>query len=248
MHMKPFLILQLRPTDAAADGEYDAFLKHGGMDPTRVRRVRMEKDSLEDIDLDDYNAVIVGGGPSNVSDAEGKKEDYQKRFEARLFPLLREVVEKDFPFLGACYGLGALAHVLGGNVSKEKYSEPVGPATVALTETGERDPLLAGLPSSFRVFLGHKEACQDVPPGAAHLASSKDCPVQMIRVGKNIYGTQFHPELDAEGLCVRIDVYKNAGYFPPEDAEKLKSAARKEAVSVPMEILKRFVKRYDGHR
>jgi GMP synthase (glutamine-hydrolysing) len=40
-------------------------------------------------------------------------------------------------------------------------------------------------------------------------------------VGDNVYATPFHPELDA-GICTRIDVYKNNGYFAPESAETLK--------------------------
>ena len=80
---------------------------------------------------------------------------------------------------------------------------------------------MKGLPNKFTAYGGHKEACQSLPPGAILLAESQDCPIQMIRMGKNIYGTQFHTELDKDGVILRIKVYKNHGYFSPEDAEKL---------------------------
>jgi GMP synthase (glutamine-hydrolysing) len=45
-------------------------------------------------------------------------------------------------------------------------------------------------------------------------------------------------------LCTRIDAYKNDGYFAPETAETLKSAARARSVTHPMAILRAFAARY----
>ncbi len=241
---RPFLILQLRPEDEASDDELQAFLKFGGLRSADIRRVRMEQAGVPDITLSDYAAIIMGGGPSNVSDDEKSKSPQQKRFEKDLQGLLDQVTATDFPYLGACYGLGILAQHLGGTVSKERYSEEVGAITVNLTDDASNDPLTKGLPRNFQAFGGHKEACQDVPPGATLLGSSANCPVQMIRYKRNIYGVQFHTELDRAGLALRINIYKDAGYFPPEDAEKLIKAAQFENVTTPEKILKRFVARY----
>ena len=92
--MKPFLILQLRPNDAAADGEFQAFLKYGGLTENDIHRVRMEKESIPKIKLDDYSGVIIGGGPSNVSDSEKKKSSEQKRFEDELAQLVNKIIEE----------------------------------------------------------------------------------------------------------------------------------------------------------
>lgn len=204
----------------------------------------MEKTGVPNLNLDEYSGVIIGGGPSNVSDPEEKKSDEQKRFEKDLKNLLKQVVEKDIPYLGACYGLGAIAHNCGATVSKEQYSEPVGGLDIEFTEEAKNDPLTQDLPQHFRALGGHKEACQNSPEGATILAKSADCPIQMIRLKNNIYATQFHPELDTEGLIVRIHIYKNAGYFPPEDAEPLIEKVKNEKITVPQTILKRFVNRY----
>src|SRR5581483_7939172 len=99
--IKPFLLLQLRPEDEAADNEMEAFLKFGNLRGQDIKRVRIDKEDLLDINLSDYSGVIIGGGPSNVSDSEDKKSDNQKRFEAQLNKLLDEIIAKDFPFLGA---------------------------------------------------------------------------------------------------------------------------------------------------
>lgn len=241
---KPFLLLQLRPEHEAADGEMEAFMKFGKLRASDVRRIRMEQAPFMPINLDEYAGIIMGGGPSNVSDDEASKSSAQKRFEQELAELFEQIIAKDFPFLGACYGLGILAKNCGGTVSKEKYGEPVGATTIELTESAADDPLTAGLNASFRAFGGHKEACQNVPPGAVLLATSDSCPVQMIRLKQNMYATQFHTELDKAGLALRINIYKDAGYFPPEDAAKLVEASKDEIVTEPEKILRRFVERF----
>ena len=243
--MKPFLILQLRPNDQASDGDFQAFLKASGLKESEVHRIRMEKTGIpENIVLEEFSGVIVGGGPDNISDDEDKKRDVQKSFEKQLYKLIDEIVKKDFPFMGACYGFGALAHHQEGIVNKTNYSEPPGAVTIRLRDSAGNDDLLKELPTKFRAFVGHKESCQELPARATWLASSQDCPHHIFRLKKNIYATQFHPELDAEGICLRIEIYKNAGYFPPEDAEKLKAECRKEDVTVPMQILKNFADKY----
>ncbi|WP_338757347.1 glutamine amidotransferase [Nocardia vulneris] len=243
--VKPFLLLQLRPERAAADDEYHAILRAGELDAGEVVRVRMEE-GFPDLTLDDYAAVIVGGGPSNVGNADAEKYDYQRRFEPALKKLLTEVVSRDFPYLGACYGLSVLADVLGGTVSTENYGETAGAQTIELTGEAREDPLLQGIPQTFRAFVGHKEACQAVPPEAVLLAGSADCPVQMIRVGRNVYATQFHPELDGDGLALRIEIYRHAGYFDPDEADYLTRLGHQESITAPKQILRRFVLRYGG--
>jgi GMP synthase (glutamine-hydrolysing) len=157
-----------------------------------------------------------------------------------------EIVARDVPFMGCCYGIGVLAHALGGEVSKARYGEPVGAVTCTLTDAGRADPLLSGLSESFRAFVGHKEAVQELPPGCVHLLASAHCPFQMIRHGRNVYATQFHPEADPAVFELRIRVYRDRGYFPPEEADALVAMCRAEEVTEPQQILHAFVERYRG--
>lgn len=241
--VKPFLLLATRAEDVAADGEYRAFLHHSGLEPEQLIRHRLERDPLGTIDLADYSGIILGGSPFNASEPEESKSDAQRRVDTELSDLLDTVVAEDFPFLGACYGVGTLG-LHEGAIVDDTYSEPVGAVDISLTDAGRDDPLLAGLPDSFEAFVGHKEAVRTLPDHAELLASSPTCPVQMFRVGTNVYATQFHPELDTETLCDRVDVYRNAGYFPPEDADEVKQAARAADVRHPFAVLRTFVERY----
>jgi GMP synthase (glutamine-hydrolysing) len=242
--MKPFLILQLRPLDAACENELQAIVKYGGLKENEYRQIRMEREGVPKLDLKDYSGIIIGGGPSNVSDPVEEKSAEQRKYETDLVQLYKQVFELDFPLLGTCYGVGSIADYLGCEVSREKYSESPGAIDVFLTEDAKNDSLTKGLPIKFRAFTGHKESCQMLPPGAVLLASSKTCPYQMFRFKKNIYTVQFHPELDFEGLVIRIGIYKHEGYFKPEDADKLIEENRNEKIVVPEMILRRFVERY----
>lgn len=245
--MKPFLLLAIRAEDAAADNEYHSFLTLAGLDEGELRRVRLEQRALGDIALRDWSGILLGGGPFNYSDPDDGKTPTQRRVEADLSGLLDRVVDADFPFLGACYGIGALGRHQGALVDR-RFAEPVGAVEVTLTTPGRRDPLLGELPASFEAFTGHKEAISRLPGHAVRLASSADCPVQAFRVGANVYATQFHPELDVAGLCTRIEVYKHAGYFAPDRADEIKAQATRSHVTWPPAILRGFVRRYGQGR
>ena len=241
--MKPFLLLATRAEDLAADEEYEAFLRFGGLQESELRRVRLEQRPLGDVRLESYSGLLMGGSPFNSSDPLDAKSDVQRRVEAELATLLDDVVAADFPMLGACYGVGTLGTHQGAVVDRT-YGEPVGPVAVTLTDEGMDDPVFGQLPPVFEAFVGHREAVRELPPHAVRLASSPACPVQAFRVGSNVYATQFHPELDVAGILTRIDVYKHAGYFAPEEAETLKDLARSSVVRHPPTIVRRFVERY----
>ncbi|MGY4540876.1 GMP synthase (glutamine-hydrolyzing) [Arthrobacter sp. UYNi723] len=243
--MKPFLFLASRAEDAAAEEEYEAYLTYGGLTPSQLRRVRLEAAPLPQLDLAEFSGVIVGGSPFTSSDPADHKSETQHRVEHELAGLLDRIVARDFPFLGACYGVGTLGRHQGAVIDRT-FGEQLGGVEIELTEAGLADPLLHGMPRRFTAFTGHKEACTSLPSHAVLLASSQACPVHMFRIKQNLYATQFHPELDAEGLVTRIDIYRHAGYFPPESAEELMADARTYTATEPMKLLRNFVARYAG--
>jgi GMP synthase (glutamine-hydrolysing) len=247
--VKPFLLLATRPEDAAADNEYAAFLAFSGLREADLRRVRLEAAPLAaligDLRLADWSGVLLGGSPFNCSDPDEAKSSVQRRVEADLRTVLDRVVPADFPFLGACYGIGTLGGHQGAVIDRT-FAEPVGPVTVSLTAEGREDPLFGELPEVFEAFVGHKEAVRTLPGHAVRLAGSPTCPVQAFRIGRRVYATQFHPELDVAGLCTRIDVYRHAGYFPPDEADDLKARASASDVRHPPTVLRRFVEVF-GH-
>jgi GMP synthase (glutamine-hydrolysing) len=241
--VRPFLLLASRAEDVAADDEYAAFLRATGLSTDELHRIRLEAGPLPPLDLDDWSGVLLGGGPFNSSDPVESKSVVQLRVEAELRSLLDEVVARDFPFFGACYGIGTLGVHQGGVVDRT-HAEPVSCVPIELTPAGTTDPVLAGMPERFDALVGHKEACRVPPPTAALLATSRACPVQMFRVGQNVYATQFHPELDVDGVVTRVRVYRDAGYFPPAEMEELIARLTAAVVTEPARMLANFVARY----
>jgi GMP synthase (glutamine-hydrolysing) len=239
---RPLLLLSIRDDERAGPDEYRAVVRAGGVSASDVHRVVLTRTPLGEVDLDEWSGVILGGGPFNVSDVPEAKSAAQLRVESELLGLLRRIVDRDFPFLGCCYGVGTLGTVIGATIDR-RYAEPVGGLTVTLTDDGRADPLFEGVPDVFDALGGHREAATKLPGEAVHLATSADCPIQAFRVGRNVYATQFHPELDAEGMATRVEAYKHAGYFPPETAETVKADAQQRQIEHSALILRNFVLR-----
>ena len=240
---RKFLILQLRSNDVVAESEYRAMLKYGGLNQHEVTRLRIEQSGMPNLQLDDYCGILVGGSPFDITTPVAQKSPLQLRIESDFYRLFERIVPADKPFLGACSGNGLLGSYLGCRMSR-RYAEMVGAINVELTELGKMDPLLQGMPTTIRVLVGHKEACDEVPDKAQLLISGEACPVQMFRVGEHVYATQFHPEGDVDGFCLRIEAYRHNGYF--ESAEATSIAARLQGESTPYAqlVLRRFVERY----
>lgn len=244
---KPFLILQLRPENRIADSEYACIQKYAELPYSLLHRVRIERTGIPpDLKITNYGAIIVGGSPFDISTPAQQKSSAQKRIEEDFKRLFDQLIPADFPFLGCCSGNGLLGSYLGTAISR-KYGEPVSCTSVRLTDNGKNDKLLKGFPDKFDVLLGHKEACDNTPPAATLLVSGARCPVQMFRVNQHIYATQFHPEGDAREFILRINAYKNHGYFNPKEAEELKREVSRKPTPYAQLILKRFAEYYSAH-
>jgi len=241
--MKPFVLLASRAEDEAADAEYEQVLRFGGLAERDLVRVRMEAGPLPDLDLDAVSGLIVGGSPFDTSTPPDRKSAVQRRVESEVGALLDHVVARDVPFLGACYGVGTLGVHQGGVIDRT-YAEPIGVVRVTLTAAGRADPLLAAVPDAFDAFVGHKEAVRTLPPSATLLAGSGTCPVQMFRVRRNLYATQFHPELDVAGISDRIRIYGGYGYYGPDEQAQVLAGVADADVWAPPRILAAFVTRY----
>lgn len=241
--MGSILIVQSRPEDDVAGAELEAMVRFGRLDDSRIRRVRLDRDQPE-IDLAGVDAVLIGGGPANFSDDPELRPAAHAGVVPWLTALAVGVIRDDIPYLGACLGLGAVVHALGDRMIRG-VAESVAPVELSLV--GE-DWLTEGLPRAFTAFGGHKEGIREAPasmPGlpVTTLAVSAAC-VHMLRVGEHVVATQFHPELDADGLEQRIRAYRNHGYFSPDEVDDLVRAGRAAHVEHPQTILERFADRY----
>ena len=224
--MKPFLLLSIRAEKPAADNEYAAFCRFLDVDAAGLHRGQLGAEPLGDADLDDWSGIILGGGSFTFSDPEESKSPVQRQAERDLVALLTRSSRADFPFLGACYGIGSLG-VAPGRRRRPPLPRAGGAAVGDADRRGARRPAVrrrtARLRGVRRAQGGARRRC---PDHAVLLATSAACPVQAFRVGSNVYATQFHPELDRRPASTPGSTStRTFGYFDPSEAADLHAAS-----------------------
>jgi GMP synthase (glutamine-hydrolysing) len=101
-----------------------------------------------------------------------------------------------------------MARALGGCCVNDLPNAEVGTIALTLTEAGYNDPLFGELPPVFAAQAGHEDRVIELPRDAVLLASSPRVAEQAFRfVGRPIYCTQFHPELDRATMLERLVAY-----------------------------------------
>jgi GMP synthase (glutamine-hydrolysing) len=228
------LLIQVRDQAAAERHEQQCFLDRLGLVPEQLDTVNVVAEPVPDLARAQRADVVILGGAG----AHSAYVDYP--FTAPLVDLVGELVAIDKPFFGACFGHQFLGRALGGKVVHDPENEEIGTFDVEVTPEGQRDPLLAGLPTRFKVHLGHHDRVVDVPAGVLTLASTGKCEHQVIRVaGKPIYGAQFHPEMTEQHMRERVMMYA-ADYMAGDDpAGQL--ARRLQPTPIADQLLARFV-------
>lgn len=242
---RPFLFISARPEVEAVGPEYESVRRATGLDAGRLEHHRIDVETLGDAVPERFAGVIVGGSPYNVTTPHEHKHPVQRRVEADLARLAEQALETDHPVLFTCYGIGVLTLVLGGEVGTT-YGEQAAAVEITLTDEGRADPLLSGLPERFDALVGHKEATDRLPSDAVHLAGSASCPVQVYRVGRNVYATQFHPEVSTADFIARAEVYRHHGYFPARELRAVSERLAAASVTEPQRMLRRFVELAGG--
>jgi GMP synthase-like glutamine amidotransferase len=131
--------------------------------------------------------VILGGGQSAIDDAEHP-------YLPALAALSRDFGEADKAVLGICLGAQIVAR---GHGARNILGNPIefGWHQVTPTTTGRDDPVIAVLGEGGPVFHWHLDTFA-LPLGAAHLATSAMTTQQAFRIGRAVYGIQFHFEAD----------------------------------------------------
>lgn len=126
------------------------------------------------------SAIILSGGPASIYGPDSPQLD----------PALLSL---DVPVLGICYGLQAIAHVMGGQVDPAPQRE-YGRAT--LTYVNEESALLKGISASSPVWMSHGDKVVRLPAGFRVSSATADCAVGSFESEDHrICGVQFHPEV-----------------------------------------------------
>ena len=138
---------------------------------------------LEEILRGGYKGIVLSGGPSSVYE-DGAPLPPKKLFEAGI------------PILGICYGMQAMAYLLGGHVMPAERRE-YGRAELQLDgSAGLLDGVRPETGNRITVWMSHGDTVLRAPKGFVAIASTENCPVAaMADPQRHLYAVQFHPEV-----------------------------------------------------
>jgi GMP synthase (glutamine-hydrolysing) len=180
------------------------------------RVVRLFHGEMPTEDWEHLRALIVLGGPMSAC----QEDDYPfLRWEKTI---IRAAMDESVPILGICLGAQLIAAALGTSVFRGRVRE-IGWSPISITPHGQVDSLLGYLPENATVFQWHGDGF-DLPSGAIRLASSVYYENQAFRLGKTIYGLQFHLEVTPRMIERWIDERsKDLAQAPYVSPEKIRS-------------------------
>ncbi|WP_195971641.1 glutamine-hydrolyzing GMP synthase [Clostridium thermobutyricum] len=136
--------------------------------------------SIEKIKEKNPRGIIFTGGPNSVYGENTPK-------------VSKEIFELGVPVLGICYGVQLMSHLLGGKVATAPVRE-YGKTELNIDNTSR---LFEGIESKDICWMSHTDYISESPEGFKVIAHSEVCPVAAIEnTDKNLYGVQFHPEVE----------------------------------------------------
>jgi GMP synthase (glutamine-hydrolysing) len=181
--MKKLLVLQHVAHELL--GTLNPLLKRSGF---RIRYVNFARHPDAEPSLDGYSGLVILGGPMSVNDA-GRLPHLTAEMR-----LIEETLGRNLPVLGICLGAQLIAKTLGADVYPSQGKE-IGWYDVSPTDEAETDPLLLEFKETEKIFQWHGETF-DIPKSSSRLAFSSLCANQAFRYCDNVYGFQFHLEVD----------------------------------------------------
>ena len=211
------LLLQVRDADdPMGPHETTSFRRILASLPVRISVFDLLERALLPRDLEGIDLVLMGGSGKYSATSTDPWLDM-------ALDSLRLVHASRVPAFASCWGFQAMAAAMGGEVVHDRGRAEVGTHELALTRAGRTDPVFKDLGSPFRAQFGHEDLVETLPPRTTLLASSAKVVNQAYRFEDvPIYCTQFHPELDADGLRSRFLSYpRYAAYIAGTSLEEL---------------------------
>jgi GMP synthase-like glutamine amidotransferase len=146
---------------------------------------------------DDYDLLVVMGGPMGVHDVD------EHPWLAPERELIVDTLDADIPVLGVCLGAQQVAAALGADVYSHDERE-VGWFPVETTAAASHAPL-APLTPEFPAFHWHGDT-YDIPEGGTLLARTPVCRNQAFSAADGLaLGLQFHLEATRESVGALVD-------------------------------------------
>ncbi len=136
-------------------------------------------------EIKNFNSFILSGRRKN-----------NQEMNALNSKIIQHTVSEQKNLLGICYGAEILALTIGGTIKKKNVLEK-GVQEISILK---QNPLCSG---TINVFESHNYEISRISNSLINLANSKNCLYEMIQLNnRNIFGTQFHPEMSTDGQAI----------------------------------------------
>jgi GMP synthase (glutamine-hydrolysing) len=205
--MKIILVLQFRTDDSEAH-EQQCFQEILAEDTILLRFVSGLSETIDSSILDEVDGVILGGS----GELYLGKGDGEGTWLPGIQSLIQNILERDVPLLGLCFGFQLLALHEGARIIGDIAMQEIGAFVIETTGDKQDDPLFAHATGPFLANVAHKETNVMFPDHLIQLASSERVACHAFRVGKKrAWGILFHPELNKKLMSERYMLYVDGG-------------------------------------
>ena len=171
----------------------------------------------------EYSALVILGGAQGV-------------YEVDKYPYLQDeinttnaFIEADKPVLGLCLGAQIVAKALGGEVLQNKQKE-IGWFDIKLNEAAMDDELMMMHPEVAKAYHFHGDYFS-LPPECESLAKSVLTECQLFRYKNNVYGFQFHAEVDQELIEIMCRTNNDYMQLNGYDADKVIEESKAQIIN-----------------
>lgn len=219
-------------------GTLNPLLKNAGF---RIKYVNFDRDPDATPNMDKYSGLVVLGGYMGVYD------DHKFPHLLHEQHVIEQALKKEVPVLGICLGSQLISHVLGGRVYQTDFPE-IGWSEVSFTEGAQKDPLFKSFKNKEMIFQLHQDTF-DLPREVTHLATTNLYPAQAFKYGENVYGLQYHLEVDEEMVMrwLRIPanvklIEKFKSHYSIEEIKKQTALHMKRSLLLSESFFTEFIK------
>lgn len=195
-------VLVIRNDAKEGSGQLGRLLEARGFDQQVLLGWEADYNELNAVE---FSGLVVLGG------AQGAYETETYPYLVDEVKLIQSFVDAGLPVIGLCLGAQLLATALGGEVQQNAIKE-LGWHDIQLHKEGMDDALMTGHPESASAFHFHGDFFT-APPGCVNLAGSDITHCQLFRYKENVYGFQYHVEVDQpliEVMCLNNVEYMAA--------------------------------------
>ena len=159
----------------------------------------------EDKNIDNYDAYLWTGGGGNIY--ENNSHNYSQ------LKLCEKIIETDKPIWGSCWGMQVIVTAFGGAIKKCHKPEFGYSKDIKIINSSLNNSIYKGKSNIFDAPAHHYDIIDQLPSEFEIISENVICIQSIYSSSKNIFCTQYHPELPYDYIASLMrfwkDNYKN---------------------------------------